>query len=152
MMMTLRPLKALLHDIGGAMVVETAIILPVLAMLSIGGFEASSIVARQSELQAAAGEAAAIALAVMPDTVEERATVRDVIMASTGLPAEQVAVTEAYRCGTNVSMDTTRNSCGSDTMSVFVKIVLRDTYTPEWTQFGIGSPIAFSVVRTVQIG
>ena len=43
-------LARLRHDASGAAIVETAVVVPVLAILSLGGFEVSNIVARQSEL------------------------------------------------------------------------------------------------------
>ena len=50
-------LTRLLSDRAGAMTIETALVAPILLTLSLGGVEAGSMVARQSELQSAAAEA-----------------------------------------------------------------------------------------------
>lgn len=142
-------LTRLNRDSDGAMVIETAIVAPVLVLLSLGAFQISTIVARQTELQSAASEASAIALAAAPDTATKRATVKSVIQASTGLGADKVAVTEAFRCDADATYSNNATSCNGDNVSRFVKIVLTDTYTPNWTRFGVGSPIQYSVTRYV---
>lgn len=43
-------ISRLQQDRQGAMVVETAIVLPALVMLSLGAFDASKMIARQTEL------------------------------------------------------------------------------------------------------
>ena len=47
----------------GAVIIETAFVAPVLALLGLGAFQVSQAVARQHELQAGADDAAAMALA-----------------------------------------------------------------------------------------
>ena len=127
MMMMRRFLPALAHighDQRGSMAIETAVVIPVLAILALGGFEASSIVARQRELQSAAAEAAAIVRAAKPDTAAKRTTIKEVIAASTGIAAENIAVTEIYRCSTDADYITNDNSCSdSDLLSTYIKIV-----------------------------
>jgi Flp pilus assembly protein TadG len=142
-------LRRLAADQHGTMLIETALIAPVLVLLCLGAFQVSGIVARQTELEGAAAEAAAIALAAKPDTVEERTTLRNVIVASTSLSSNQVTVSEAYRCGTGSSYKTAKTSCTSGQVSSYVQILLTDTYTPAWTKFGVGSPITFRVRRYV---
>lgn len=151
MMNTQHLILRLWQDCRGTSLIETAIVAPVLAIMALGGFEASSMVARQTELQSAAAEAAAIVQSSPPKTIEARQTVHDIVAASTGLPAESVVVTEIYRCGTDADYTQNTTSCGTTKSSTYVKIVITDTYTPHWTEFGIGSPVAFNVVRTVQI-
>src|SRR5262245_35416851 len=90
----------------GSVTIEVAIVAPVLLLLSLGGFDASSMVARQTELQSAAAEAAAIVQASPPTDEASRTTVRDVLKVSTGLTDEQVSVVEIYRCGTNTTYET----------------------------------------------
>lgn len=144
--------RKLRDETDGAMVIETALVAPVLVLLSLGAFQISGIVARQTELQSAASEASAIALAAEPDTTAKRAALEQVIEASTGLAANKVSVSEAFRCGTSTSYVTNANSCnGSNYMSRFVRINMQDTYTPAWTQFGVGSPITFNVTRYVMV-
>ena len=70
----MRGFRTLLRDARGSMAIETAIVAPVLAMLSVGGFEVSAMVARQTELQSAASEAEGIALAASPDDAGKLAT------------------------------------------------------------------------------
>ena len=49
----------------GSMAIETAFVAPILLVLALGGFEVSSMVARQTELQSAAAEAAAVVRAAV---------------------------------------------------------------------------------------
>jgi Flp pilus assembly protein TadG len=143
-------LSRLRGNTQGAMVIETAIVAPVLVLMSLGAYQISGIVARQTELQSAAAEAAAIALAAAPDTVAKRDTLEQVIEASTGLATDKVQVSYAYRCGETTAFVTSNSSCGTATyMSSYVKIDLTDRYTPAWTRFGVGSPIDYSVTRYV---
>lgn len=152
-MSLLNTLKALRQDREGAMVIETALVAPVLVLMSLGAFQVSGIVVRQTELQSAAGEAAAIALASPPDTIAKRTVLKNVVMASTGLPADKVTVSVAYRCDTQTSFTFNMNDCSSaQVISSFVRIRLTDTYTPSWTSFGVGSPINYNVVNYVMIG
>jgi hypothetical protein len=135
----------------GTMAIETAIIAPVLIVLSVGGFEVSSMVARQSELQSAAAEAASIVRAVSPETSAQRDTIRDVLKVSTGLGDDDVSVVEIYRCGTATDYVSTDSCLTTERRSIYIRVTLEDTYTPTWTQFGVGGPIDYNVVRTVQI-
>ncbi len=137
---------------GGSMAIETAFVAPVLLVLALGGFEASSMVARQTELQSAAAEAAAVVRAVSPQTAEERTTVRDILVASTGLTVEDVTVTPVFRCGTSTAYVTTAGTCGERVEYQFIQVDIRDTYQPVWTSFGITSGFDYNISRTVQIG
>lgn len=150
-MMLMRGLLWRLYDDDrGAMLIETAIVAPVLILLALGAFQASGVVARQTDLQNAASEAAAIALAAAPDTAAKRTTVERVIEASSGLAPDKVTVSAAYRCDSSATYVTSPDSCASaKVVSSFVKITLTDTYTPTWTEFGMGSPIQYNVTRYV---
>jgi Flp pilus assembly protein TadG len=139
------------RDAQGAMMVETALVAPMLILMSIGSFEASQMFARESELQTAASEASAIALASKPDTQAKRNTLRDIIKTSTGLSNSGVTVTDQYRCGTSTDYVATNTGCGTLTVSNFVKIYITDTYTPGWTQVGIGGPVTYRVTRYVML-
>lgn len=153
MMQLARFFSRLRQDREGAMIIETALVAPVLVLMSLGAFQISSIVARQTELQSAAGEAAAIALASPPDTIAKRTVLKNVVMASTGLPADKVTVSVAYRCDAQTSYSFNANDCNSaEVISSFVRIRLTDTYTPAWTNFGVGSPINYNVINYVMIG
>jgi len=135
----------------GGMMIETAIITPVLVLFSLGSFQVSSEVAKMHELDAAAGEAEAVALSSAPDTDAKRTTLKQVIMASTGLTTEQVVVSAAYRCGSATDYVTDNTTCGSEKISNYVKIALSNTYQPPWANIGVGSPVNYSVTRYVMI-
>lgn len=136
----------------GSMAIETAFVAPILLVLALGGFEVSSMVARQTELQSAAAEAAAVVRAVAPETSAEMTTVRDILVASTGLTNEDVTITPVFRCGITSAYVTTADSCGSDVEYKFIRVDITDTYTPVWTKFGITSGFDYNISRTVQIG
>lgn len=144
-------LSRLKGDRQGSMVVETAIVVPVLGMLSFGAFDASRIIVRQTELQQAVAEAAQIALASPPDTQSERDTIKGIIRTSTGLAADKVTVTTQYRCGVTTTLVSTNTCDMTAGVTTYLRIVVTDTYTPLWNDFGIGSPINYNVNRMVVI-
>ncbi|MCP5380487.1 MAG: pilus assembly protein [Novosphingobium sp.] len=147
-----RFINCLRESTSGAMAIETALVAPILATLTLGGFEASRMVARNAELQSAIGEAEAIVMAAPPDTAAKRDTVRSIIKQTTGLDDTGVFLYPVYRCGTNSTRVLSDTLCASgDAVSTYIFINLSETYTPEWTHFGIGHPVNFSVSRTVQI-
>ena len=80
--------------------------------------------------------------AAVPTDEDARDEVRDVLMASVNAgnayPATTVAVTEIYRCETGADFVTVNNCTDANQVSTFIKIALTDTYTPQWTSFGIG--------------
>lgn len=143
-------LATLCHDTRGTMVIETAIVTPVLVLMSLGAYQVSALVARQSELDSAAAEGAAIAIASPPDSSAKLTTLHDVLVTSTGLPTGNVVVTAAYRCNASTAYVTSASSCSSGVVSNYVKIYLTDTYTPTWVQYGIASPITYRVTRYVE--
>lgn len=150
-MIALRSLIARLRDDRqGAMVIETAIVAPVLVLMSLGAYQVSGVVARQTELQSAAAEAAAIALASPPDTAAKQTVLKNVLMASTRLPTDKVAIAMRYRCGSAITLSTTACAAGQ-IQSSYVRIQLNDTYTPSWTHFGVGRPITYQVKRYVML-
>jgi Flp pilus assembly protein TadG len=139
------------RDAQGTMMIETALVAPMLVLMSVGSFEASQMFAREAELQTAASEASAIALASKPDTQAKRNTLRDVIKTSTGLTNSNVTVTAMYRCGTSTTYVATDSGCGTQKVSNFVQIYLTDTYTPGWTHVGIGGAVTYRVTRYVML-
>ena len=149
MMAVLRLLAHLRHETRGTMVIETAIVAPVLVMMSLGAFDASRMVARQNELQQAVAEAGQIALASKPDTQAKRDTIKSIIRTSTGLAASNVTVTNEYRCNATATRVATNTCAGGDTVTTYLKIVVTDTYTPVWNDFGIGSALNYSLTRMV---
>ncbi|WP_161597960.1 TadE/TadG family type IV pilus assembly protein [Novosphingobium ginsenosidimutans] len=144
-------LRQLARNQRGAVMIETAIVAPVLILMSLGAFQVSEIVARQTELQEAAAQAASIAMAAPPDTADKRAVLKDVIVAQTGLDSSQVTVTQKFRCGTASSFVNSASSCVGVKVANFVLIQLDDTYNPVWTQFGVGSALLFNVDRYVLV-
>lgn len=144
---------------AGAMAVETVIIAPVLITMAIGGFEVGSIVARQTELQSAAAEAASVVRAAIPETEAQRTAIRDIAVTSTGLTSQDVSVVEVYRCGTSQRYRSSASLCESlwwwdedDGISKYIQITIVDSYQPMWTEFGIGSAFTFGVTRTILVG
>ncbi len=144
-------LRRLRGDQRGSMLIETAIVTPVLVLMALGAFQISVMISRQTELQSAAAEGAAIALAAKPDTAAKRTTLQQVIQTSTGLSSNHVAITETFRCGNETTYRNNDSSCGSTAVNRYVKIALTDTYTPAWTRFGVGSALTFRVNRYVMI-
>jgi Flp pilus assembly protein TadG len=143
--------RHLLADRKGAVAVETAIITPVLALMALGSFEVSNVIARRNELQGAMSEASSIALASEPTTELRRATVKSIIRTSTGLSDDQVTIDAAYRCGSETQLRTSTSACGSNRISSYVKVVLSDTYSPIWSRYGIGPSMQFRSTRYVMI-
>jgi Flp pilus assembly protein TadG len=143
--------QTLCRDERGAMLVETAIVAPVLVLMSMGAFQVSQVIARQTELQGAMAEASAIAMTALPTTTTQRTALKSVILTSTGLDSQKVVVTEAFRCGSATTYVTSADQCVGTKVANYVRIELNDTYTPAWTEWGIGSPIRFNVDRYVMV-
>ena len=149
-------LATLLSDLRGTMAIETAIIAPVLIALSIGGFEVSSMVARQSELQSAAAEAVAIVMAATPETQTEVDQIEAVVEASADIAEEDVTFELKYRCGTadlltRAELDALETPCEEELVSSFIVITMSASYTPVWTTYGLGQEIQYNVTRSVQM-
>lgn len=131
--------------------IETAFVAPVLVMMALGSFDASRMVARQAELQSAAAEAASIVQTSPPQDAAARDTIRNVLKASTGLDDEHVVVAEIYRCDSDPAYVLTKTCAATSHVSTFVRVTLTDSYSPVWTNFGVGSALQYDVVRTVQV-
>lgn len=144
-------LPRLRSDNRGTMIIETAIVTPVLLLMSMGAFQISQVVARQTELQNAAAEASAIALASPPDSATKRSVLKNIIVVSTGLAANKVTISAKFRCGSATTYVDSANSCVGTKVSEFVLIQLDDTYTPVWTQWGLSKPLQFNVDRYVMV-
>ena len=151
-------LARLLRDCRGTMVIETAIVAPVLIVLSIGAFEISSIVARHSELQSAAAEAVAIVMAATPENQVQIEQIEAVMENSTGIPEVDVSFAIKVRCGTDndltVRQDLTPDPAlcgGEDRQSWFLAISMTDRYDPVWAKFGMGEQLVYNVQRMVQL-
>ena len=136
----------------GSVVIETAIVAPVLVMLSLGTFDVSRMVARQHELQTGATDLEGIVLAVAKGNGTNEATIRTALSSSLKLPLNKVTVVKVYRCGSDTSTVAAISACPDPTnTSTYVKVTLSDSYTPIWTKFGVGGPLNYNLVRTVQV-
>ena len=134
----------------GAVVIETAFVAPVLALLGLGAFQVSQAVARQHELQAGADDAAAMALAGWKDDAAQVTALKSVLKSTLSLTDAQVTITHKYRCGITVAYVDVKTACATGTVvATYLRIALTDTYTPTWTEFGMGNPINYNVTRTV---
>lgn len=151
-MMSLRHLIRRLRACDrGTALIETAIVAPVLIMMSIGTFEASAMVARQSELQSSAEQAVEIALAVIPDTQSELTQVERTLESSSGLSDARVVLKFQYRCGSAETLSDTMPSCSEDSLNTYIAIDMSDEYQPIWTSWGVSKSFEYRVLRTVQI-
>ena len=136
----------------GSVVIETAIVAPVLVLLSLGTFDVSRMVARQHELQTGATDLEGIVLAVVKGPGTDTTTIRSALSTSLNLPLSNVTVVKVYRCGSGTSMVSAISACSDPAdVSTYVQITLSDSYTPVWTQFGVGGPLNYNLIRTVQI-
>lgn len=166
MIRVIERLSQLGRDSGGSMVIETAVVTPVLALMALGGFEVSHMVARQHELQSGAAEATAVALAANMSAETSTTELADLLRDTLDLKGDQVVVTKVYRCETATSYVTTIDQCenyfGSSTdnngggndatrYSEYVKVKLQDTYEPIWTKLGLGGAFTYNVERMVQL-
>ena len=140
-------------DTAGSVVVETAIVAPVLVTLGLGAFDVSRMIARQSELQAGSTDVEGIVLAVAGTaTTTNVSTIKSVLMNSLSLSADKVTVVKMYRCSVQNDLVASNCSCGStDVLSTYVQVTLTDSYNPMWTRFGVGSALNYRLVRTVQV-
>lgn len=146
-------LARLAGDRTGSVVIETAIVAPVLILLGLGTYDTSRIIARQSELQAGSTDVEGIVLAVAnSSTGTDVSTIKSVLKNSLSLNDSQVSVAKVYRCNVDTALISDRTNCNStDVVSTYVQVTLTDTYTPTWTRYGIGSPFNYRLVRTVQV-
>jgi len=144
-----------LRDTRGSMAIETAIVAPVLAIMAFGAFDASRMLSRQQQLQSAANEATEIILAASTGTGVSSTDLEAILEGSLGLSANQLTIAPRYRCDDRDVLVATKPSasdCGTtNPIYTYVQLRLTETYTPVWTQFGLGSPINYNVLRTVQV-
>lgn len=145
----------------GAVAIETALVAPLLILMSVGGFEVSEMVARQHELQGGAAEATAIALAANQGATTDVNELKAMLQDSLDLDSNNVKVTKLFRCDADTAFVPLASDCyGPDDserelrkkrVSSYVKIELRDTFTPTWSKIGLGKPLSYKVDRTIQL-
>lgn len=148
-------LRSMLRDVRGSMAIETALIAPVLAAMTLGTFEVSSMLSRQQQLQSAANEASEIILAASAGSGISSGDLKTIIVSSLGLQSNQLTIVARYRCDDSSTLLTTVPTGGacpsSKPVYQYVQLTLTETYTPFWANFGFGTPVNFDIVRTVQI-
>lgn len=141
---------ALWPDRRGAMAIETAFILPILIVMSLGGFETSRIISRQFELQSVAGEAEIIAMAAAAGAETSADKVKKILMASADVSEGQIKVSRFYRCDASETTVSSSESCEEDAVvTSYISIAITDSYDPIWTDFGVGEKVDMQVERTV---
>jgi Flp pilus assembly protein TadG len=148
----IRRLLALLRDDRGAVIIETAIVAPVLALLGLGAFQVSQVVARQHELQTGADDAASMALAGWDSDTGDTSVIKEVLKRTLDLEDSQVTIVPKFRCNSDAAYVDARTDCASDAIvTTYLRIQLTDTYTPMWAEFGVSGPVNYSVARTVLV-
>ena len=146
----IRALRSFRRDQRGTVVIEAAIVAPMLVLLGLGAFQVSQAVARQHELQTGADDAASMALAGWKNDAAQVTALKSVLKTTLHLTDAQVTITHKYRCGTTVAYVDVKTACPAGTLvTTYLRIALTDTYTPTWTDFGVGRPINYNVTRTV---
>ena len=150
---TLSRLRRLVADTRGNMALETAIVAPVLVLLSLGSFEVSRMVARQHELQSGIGEAEAIALAANMGAQTNTTSLKAILKDSLQLDDNQITVTKVYRCNASDEVKSSSEGCdgSNDVLSTYVRVQLNDTYTPIWSHLGFRANFNYRLTRTVQL-
>lgn len=146
-------LARLARDERGAAVVETAIIAPVLAMLAIGSYDMSRMIARQHDLQGGASDVEGIILAVATGPGTNVQKIEAVLEDSLDLSQSgSVDVVKRFRCGVDETLVEQKSDCTNDeTVATYVQVTLTESYTPTWRKFGIGGDLDYNFVRTIQI-
>ncbi len=148
----LSTIRGFVADRSGAVLIEIAIVTPVLGLLAIGGFEVGTMVSRHHDLQSALVDGEAIALAANQGASTDLEGLEEIIRDSVGLTDDQVTLKFLYRCNAAETLVDSKDSCGEDDIvSEYVNFRLQDTYNPIWTDFGISGPVNLEVERTVQL-
>lgn len=136
----------------GAVVVEFALLTPVLLMMGLGAVDVSRIVSRQAQLQAAISEANQIVLASSPDTDAKVTAIKTVIANTTGLATTAVTITTVYRCGVDTTFVSLPGYCPvTGEIGKYLQVSVTDAYRPYWTKLGVGQPITMKIKRQIQL-
>jgi Flp pilus assembly protein TadG len=145
-------LKRLKDERRGSMAIETALVAPMLIIMTLGTFEVGTIVARQHELQSAANEAEIIISATNSGATIDAAKIKEIIRKSIDLPEQNITVERRYRCNQANGKTKDRGSCPTNSVITnYIELAITDSYTPTWTAFGVGQAVTFSVNRSVLI-
>lgn len=148
-----RVLARLAEDDRGAAIVETAIIAPVLALLALGSYDMSRMIARQHDLQGGASDVEGIILAVSTGPGTNVQKIENVLKQSLDLTnSGSVTVVKRFRCGVADTLVSAASKCDKhDSIATYVEVTLTETYRPTWTKFGIGGDLNYNFTRTIQI-
>ncbi|MDT8279340.1 MAG: TadE/TadG family type IV pilus assembly protein [Erythrobacter sp.] len=139
-------------DRRGSFAIETAFVAPVLILMTLGIAETGTIVARQHELQSVANEAEIIILATNQGATTDVETIKQIVQESVNLSADDVTLTQLFRCNMDETLVANAALCDSDDIvSSYILVAISEDYSPTWTYMGVGSPITFSVERRVQV-
>lgn len=151
-MRTLRAFASCLaRDEHGTMIVETAFVAPLLVLMGLGTFDVSGMIAKRQDLQSAANEATQIVLSAAHGSGVSSTQIHDIIVASLNIDSDKVALAQLFRCDDADATVTDASSCdASKPIYQYVQLTITDTYTPLWTKFGVGHPITYNIVRTVE--
>ncbi|AZI35380.1 hypothetical protein NT2_09_01450 [Caenibius tardaugens NBRC 16725] len=149
-------IRALWHrltsDRQGAVLIETAIVMPVLILLALGSFDVGRMVTRQIELQSGVAEVEAIVLAANAGASTNTGELATLLKNSLSLTDDKVSVAKIYRCDADTKFVQSTSDCiGNSVVSTYVQIDLKDKYIPLWTHFGVSKTFNYDVSRTVQV-
>lgn len=149
---SVRLLRELVLNNRGALLVETAIVTPILLLLALGSYDAGRLVTRQIELQSGIADAEAIVLAANAGAATNTVELTSILKNSLNLAASNVSVSRLFRCNEDPDLVTSSDTCSAGAVvSSYIQIRLHDTYAPMWTNFGISKTFAYNVERTIQL-
>lgn len=148
------PFLRLTGDERGAMAVETALVAPVLILLALGTYDVSNLVSRQQDLQSAASEATQVVLAAANGSGVNSTELETILEASLSLDEDQLEIKQRFRCDAAADLIEASETCDpTKPIYQYVRLDLKNySYTPLWTNFGVGDTVNYNVVRTVQVG
>ncbi|MBU2588745.1 MAG: pilus assembly protein, partial [Alphaproteobacteria bacterium] len=106
--------KRIASDRRGSFAIETAFVAPVLILMTLGIAETGTIVARQHELQSVANEAEIIILATNQGATTDVDTIKQIVQESVNLSADDVTLTQLYRCEMDETLVASPALCDSD--------------------------------------
>ncbi|MEO0033137.1 MAG: hypothetical protein RIS94_2895 [Pseudomonadota bacterium] len=135
-----------------AVVLEFALLAPLLMLMGLGAVEVSRIVARQAQLQAAVAEAGQIVLTSNPDNDTKIAAIKTVVANTTGLSTSAVTIATVYRCGVDATYVSLPGYCPvTGEIAKFLQVSVTDSYSPYWRKLGVGKAITMKIKRTIQL-
>lgn len=144
-LLRMRAPTEVLADQRGLAVIELAMTLPVLTMLSIGAFDVSRMIATQIDYQQAAAEVASLAIARPPQS--DTAYLKTAAAAASGLNEADITVTTKITCN---GVDSNANCASGQEQARYVTLTMNGQYVPVWTHFGIDDTVNLTVTRVVR--